>query len=688
MNEDSLVQAICGANSLQELLRIINYCELNDNTLIVNYFMRLDRVLGNVDYGNYGEANQGHLEKLFLKILSITNKNLYFMNPETFPLILRVICCLKLSVKMDFMQKQKQQQINNIIYKFCERVSLVADEMEVGNILQCLNYMVKLKYNYQKHINIVFDSLCNRDLQIVKNMRKTLKIISLLCYQNQENIQKIINQIMQQNHFENEDIQKILRTLCFLKFNDNQLIEKLVNQLRRPRNFQAKEIIFILVSLSNLQYQDNYIINYLIRLVANKNISSQFLFVNLFYVMGKYNYQDKNTLNHFIQQLFYFDNYQPQQISSIISSLAILSYTDQEIYDFFSKLILQNNDFTQNEICDILRAFGRVAYKNQKTINHLLNLQKNMNEKDAKIIVSSLHGLFQLNFNQNVEAIQQLLDNIKINFNQLDFECVVNLLFYLQKLRFYDPKILIMIEEFLLKMNFELNQINCEQILRIFGAFSNFGICNKKQIILKFVKILNQTKDWPEKKFASIIYALCILEVPLIIIQKLINKFLKNNYQNIDNFHDITFSQICWAQIVYFNQEPNLKLPKYFENQCKLKRIKYVREFVKTPVQSINVIFEYLQNNNISCEKQAIVEQGLLNVSIKINYKQQKIALFVFTRSQYAINNKKKLLNQAQAALKILQRLGWVVFEVSSQEFILDENYRKQLLIRIQKCFV
>eukprot|EP01025_Chloroclados_australasicus_P008750 TRINITY_DN131_c1_g1_i3.p2 TRINITY_DN131_c1_g1~~TRINITY_DN131_c1_g1_i3.p2 ORF type:complete len:388 (+),score=36.09 TRINITY_DN131_c1_g1_i3:130-1164(+) len=336
-------------------------------------------------------------------------------------------------------------------------------------------------------------------------------------------------------------------------------------------------------------------------------------------------------------------------------------------------------------IANSLQSLAKIQFKNQKLINLLLSeLQQNQQLQKQEIVII-LWALAKLNHEiKNIGLIQFLIDQAKLFFNQFNNQEIVILIWFLKQFRFYDHQILIEIQQLILNQKFNFN---CQEICILCLAFLDldFQLTDESfQILINQFSENKQIKNYQD--YCNFIFALSIFKIPINQVQKIVNQFLIQYQNQIENIPAKNKVQLRRAQLEYISINLYLEFPTDFEQKNKESNQFKVKKSAKIPNKFIDKIYKLFQQNFDQCEKRVLVLDGELEIPILIKGKDNKklIAVHPVFVSDFFVNDQLYILGGSKYYFLLLRGFGYEVIQVDGRQWD-DKDYQQETLKKIRQ---
>eukprot|EP01024_Parvocaulis_polyphysoides_P050600 TRINITY_DN4932_c0_g1_i1.p2 TRINITY_DN4932_c0_g1~~TRINITY_DN4932_c0_g1_i1.p2 ORF type:complete len:301 (+),score=37.77 TRINITY_DN4932_c0_g1_i1:89-904(+) len=265
---------------------------------------------------------------------------------------------------------------------------------------------------------------------------------------------------------------------------------------------------------------------------------------------------------------------------------------------------------------------------------------------------------------------------------------VSNLMWALQQLRYYDEEMILLIEDNI--MNNKDIDFNSQEISNIMLAFADLGLYNKQKILEIMVKKFISNKFFKSQDWRNFLYALAVLDCPLNLSRKVVNKlFAQQDQNNIsENFREIQLRQIQLAQIFYNIRGQKLDFPADLEQKSKKELQTYQKERMLLQNSFLDVVFPIIKSHFDFAEERVLIcdDQIQINIALQKVGENSKVAIVTNTHQSYFVNIPEKVLGRIQHHIFLLEKLGWQVVEVGVFKWN-NELYQQQIINEIKAKF-
>eukprot|EP01026_Neomeris_dumetosa_P043557 TRINITY_DN3657_c0_g1_i2.p1 TRINITY_DN3657_c0_g1~~TRINITY_DN3657_c0_g1_i2.p1 ORF type:complete len:372 (+),score=34.40 TRINITY_DN3657_c0_g1_i2:154-1116(+) len=272
----------------------------------------------------------------------------------------------------------------------------------------------------------------------------------------------------------------------------------------------------------------------------------------------------------------------------------------------------------------------------------------------------------------------------RLHVQSLSPQGIANVLWALKKLRHYEQHLMAQIEKRIMDIDVVLPN-SCTSMVAM--ALADLG-CQDSRVMEKLVDQFCSSYRGYTQHISNITYALSVMKCPLKLTQSVADRLQE---EEVSRFRRRELVQLRRAQLWYQSDRAYgrklLNYPKEIEKQAfqaikqeTLAKLQFKNWFLD------NVFLEVQKGfgaQNVKARVPVCDDQLVVHVQVEMN--NQKVAVQTLTRAAYTSSQPIQLMGTAKAYLKVLERLGWKVVEVSAFEWYRDQ-YKFETMERINEA--
>eukprot|EP01025_Chloroclados_australasicus_P052201 TRINITY_DN6078_c0_g2_i2.p2 TRINITY_DN6078_c0_g2~~TRINITY_DN6078_c0_g2_i2.p2 ORF type:complete len:233 (+),score=5.99 TRINITY_DN6078_c0_g2_i2:1452-2150(+) len=215
-------------------------------------------------------------------------------------------------------------------------------------------------------------------------------------------------------------------------------------------------------------------------------------------------------------------------------------------------------------------------------------------------------------------------------------------------------------------------------------AFSDLKLSGIEGTIKKLGNALLEIEMHTSQTYTNSIYALSILNAPIEIVQKFVDRLISDKCFSLKAIPSIQLTQLRRAQLEFKSRNMKLKLPDNLQKLCISSAQERAKQQQHMKNEFLDTMYVYFQQTGIVCQKMVQILDGEINVDILVNGgKKRQIIIKVHVHKDYTmntVNSQVKILGRSQSAVDLLKRFNFKVVSVSALEWHSKKRYKNQVV--------